>query len=241
MPRERREQWSISVISLSLILTLPLAAFALKLLVTSNNDVTLNVSADCEPLTQAMERQDENQSFEERSVLLLGRRTLDHWQRGVDWHNQKPLIVRSSSLFTPEALGSCFQRAIAHYRPTTTLIILEPADIADYVVETLAAMQDLMEQRDYWSTSPQLAVVLPFRGPRFNDDLHLWKDFEAALQKMSDFRGFFLIDPNEAIIDSTGNANPDWFWPDGVTPTRDGFGRAFSVLQQSIGLHGVET
>ena len=241
MPRERREQWSISVISLSLVLTLPLAAFALKLLVTSNNDVTLNVTADCEPLTQAMERQDENQSFEERSFLLLGRRTLNHWQRGVDWHNQEPLIVRSSSLITPEALGSCFQRAIAYYRPTSTLLILEPTDIVDYAVETLAAVRELMEQRDYWSTSPQLTVVLPFRGPRFKDDLQLWKDYEAALRTMIEFPGFSLIDPNGAVINSTGNANPDWFWPDGVTPTRDGFGRAFSILQQSIGLQGVET
>ena len=237
MPRERREQWSISVISLSLILTLPLAALALRLFVTSSE----NVTSDCEALTQAMERQDQKRSFEEHSVLLLGRRTLDHWQRSANWHNQKLLIVRSSSLFTPEALGSCFQRAIAYYRPTSTLLILEPTDIVDYAVETLAAVRELMEQRDYWSTSPQLTVVLPFRGPRFKDDLQLWKDYEAALRTMIEFPGFSLIDPNGAVINSTGNANPDWFWPDGVTPTRDGFGRAFSILQQSIGLQGVET
>jgi len=237
MPRERREQWSISVISLSLILTLPLAALALRLFVTSSD----NVTADCEPLTQAMERQDQKRSFDERSVLLLGRRTLDQWQRSANWHNQEPLIVRSSTLFTPEALGSCFQRAIAYYRPTSTLLILEPTDIVDYAVETLAAVRELMEQRDYWSTSPQLTVVLPFRGPRFKDDLQLWKDYEAALRTMIEFPGFSLIDPNGAVINSTGNANPDWFWPDGVTPTRDGFGRAFSILQQSIGLQGVET
>ena len=239
MPTEGREHWSIGAIGLSLILTLPLATLTVRFLATYSNNVA--ATADCEPLTQAMERQDENQSFDERSVLLLGRRTLDQWQRSANWHNQEPLIVRSSTLFTPEALGSCFQRAIAYYRPTSTLLILEPTDIVDYAVETLAASRELMEQRDYWSTSPQLTVVLPFRGPRFNDDLHLWNDFEAALRTMIEFPGFSLIDPNGAVINSTGNANPNWFWPDGVTPTRDGFGRAFSVLRQSIGLHGVET
>jgi hypothetical protein len=239
MPTEGREHWSIGAIGLSLILTLPLATLTVRFFATYSNNVA--ATADCEPLTQAMERQDENQSFEERSVLLLGRRTLDQWQGSAHWHNQKPLIVRYSTLFTAEALGSCFQRAIAHYRPTTTLLILEPTDITDHGIETLAAIQELMVQRDYWATSPRLIVILPFRGPRFKDDLQLWQDYETALRKMIEFRGFSLIDPNGALIDSTGNANPNWFWPDGTTPTRDGFGRAFSVLQQSIGLGGLET
>ena len=69
MPTEGREHWSIGAIGLSLILTLPLATLTVRFFATYSNNVA--ATANCEPLTQAMERQDENQSFEDNLIFAL--------------------------------------------------------------------------------------------------------------------------------------------------------------------------
>ncbi len=234
MSTESREHWTLGIAGLCFALALPIAVFTTKIYLNSHGDS----AADCVSLTTTLEFQDQTQSTKDRHILLLGRRTLSQWEGSSDWQ-RKPLLVRTSRAFRPRALSTCFSRAIAYYHPTTTILVLEPEDIVDDTESTIEALESLMEQRDYWSTSPQLTIMLPFRGPRFSADIHLWQNFKTELLSTIDALGFYLIDPNTALAGGTNTINPDWYWPDGITPTEEAYRRAYSTLAQSIGISGL--
>ena len=234
MSTESREQWTLGITGLCLALVLPIAVFTTRLYLNTDGDS----AADCVSLTGTLEFQDQTQSMKDRHIPLLGRRTLSQWQGSSDWQ-RKPFIVRTSRAFRPGVLSTCFSRAIAYYHPNTTILVLEPEDIVDEGESTIEALESLIEQRDYWSTSPQLTIMLPFRGPRFRADTHLWQNFKTELLSTIDALGFSLIDPNTALEGGTNTINPDWYWPDGITPTEEAYRRVYSTLAQSIGISGL--
>jgi len=237
MDNEFPGRGSIPIALIVIVLSLPLVALTIKQLSTTTNPS----SSDCGDVTRELEAQDIAYSGATRSVLILGRDSLIRWPHGANSPWQTNAMIKASHLLHPAAVAVCFKRLVAHYQPTTTLLLLEPEDILAGSERTLTALESITESRDYWSSSPRFVVALPFRGPRFRNGLSLWSKFEQAINAIEGFPGLEILDLNGALVDNKGAPNADFYWPDGKTPSRDAYQAIFPTLAQTLGLKQTQT
>jgi hypothetical protein len=237
MDNEFPGRGSIHIVLIVIVLSLPLVALTIKLLSIATNPS----SSDCGDVTRELEVQDIAYSGATRSVLILGRDSLIRWPHGANSPWQTNAMVKASHLLHPAAVAACFQRLVAHYQPTTTLLLLEPEDIIPGSERALIALEAIAESRAYWSSSPRFVVALPFRGPRFRHGLSQWSQFEQAINAIEGFPGLEVFDLNGPLLDHRGAPEADFYWPDGKTPSRDAYQAIFPMLVQALGLKRTQT
>jgi len=237
MEKEYPKLGTLNIVLIVIVLSLPLIALMAKQLSITTNPL----SSDCGDVTRELEAQDIAYAGATGSILILGRDSMIRWPHGANSPWQTNAMIKASHLLHPAAIAACFQRLVAHYQPTTTLLLLEPEDILAGSERTLTALESMRESRDYWSSSPRFVVALPFRGPRFRNGLSLWSKFEQAINAIEGFPGLEILDLNGALVDNKGAPNADFYWPDGKTPSRDAYQAIFPNLAQTLGLKQTET
>jgi hypothetical protein len=232
MEKEYPKLGALNIVLIVIVLSLPLIALMAKQLSITTNPL----SSDCGDVTRELEAQDIAYAGATGSILILGRDSLIRWPHGANSPWQTDAMIKASRLLHPAAVAACFQRLVAHYQPTTTLLLLEPQDILAGSERTLMALEAIAASRIYWSSSPRFVVALPFRGPRFRPGASQWSQFEQAMNAIEGFSGLEILDLNSALLDDRGAPEADFYWPDGKTPSREAYQAIFPMLAQALEL-----
>ena len=114
--------------------------------------------------------------------------------------------------------------------------VIDADEVLTDAQAALAAIKDIDEQRRYWAVSPNLILATPLVAPAlgqqgdrlagFNDEVKRW----AARVE-----GATVLDPNGLLSTQGGDVDPQLFWPDGMTLTREGYQQLQSYFLKLAG------
>ena len=198
------------------VLLLPLVATAISMSV----DLAEPLDDSCESVRTFLEQTDAVRISKDATVLVIGGESFTRWKFRSAQGKMTPdkLRVKASPLMSPHTVARCFERAIAHYQPFTTVLFLDPEDGLEGAEATLNALDEIVDKRTYWSVSPGLVVVPPTITPALKGKTERLTAFELNLEAWAaDKVGVEILDTGPLFSDASGAVDPRLFWPDGRT------------------------
>lgn len=202
-----------------------LAAPLLVFLVSAFRSIAPSGEAPCEAMRGLLEAADVDAAGSDPSVLVVGSGRLQRWyNRSGPASPHQEFRILAAPQFSLTNVARCFQRSVAHYRPATTLLVIDADEVLTDAQAALTAIKDINEQRRYWSVSPNLILATPLVVPALRHHSDRLADFHDDVKRWAaGVEGATILDPNNLLSTPDGKVDPQLFWPDGMTLTREGY------------------
>lgn len=215
----------------------PVLAAPLLVFLVSTLPIWSPIDTSCRAVTELLERLDIESAGSDPNLLVIGGTRLKAWNRrsGPEVPRGEYRLLAAPEL-TVATVAGCFQRSVAHYRPATTLLLVEDTEVLADPQALLRNLDELEQQRTYWSVSPHLVIATPAALPAVQDDA---PDLQRFRQELSERAvpgsGTRILNLDQLFTGEDGKIDPELFWPDGQTLTREGYQRLETYFFQLAG------
>jgi len=191
----------------------------------------------CEGMRGLLEAADVDAAGSDPSVLVVGSGRLQRWYNRSGPASPRPEFrILAAPQLTLGTVARCFERSIAHYQPATTLLVIDADEVLTDAQAALAAIKNIDEQRRYWAVSPNLILATPLMAPALGQQANQLAGFNDEVKRWAArVEGATVLDPNDLFTTQGGNVDPQLFWPDGMTLTREGYQQLQSYFLKLAG------
>jgi hypothetical protein len=205
-----------------LIILAPLLVVAIRLTTLDPNSQAIT----CLDAQSAFEIQDFSASLPTNPALIIGNQRVKYWVETPNQVGTAPVLKRTIGGLQPHHLDECFPRLIGHYQPGTEFLLLDTEHLTATPSEDLLdSLQGIMEQRSVYGLRFELAIIAPITTSIVSaSDRGKFANLKKALRDWSARTlGTRYLSSDGLYAGDNGEVSPDYFWPNGNTPTDEGY------------------
>lgn len=210
-------------------LLLPLVIIALR----QSDGLLRHDAMDCTHVTSHLEALDYVARLPDSPALVLGDTMARNWPDHIKYLAGRPVLVRHIDNLNAAAVANCFGRMVAHYRPSTVILLLGDRDLDKLETELSQDIRQIGSAMSKLNTSMNMVVTGLLHTPaRDNNRVDLLNSAVAVQANSLPDVGF--VDPNTELLTRDGTPDPQRFWPDGNTMGQDSYGDLAAVIEGAM-------